>query len=338
MLIIGYFELKESLLAMSTEFRKLGYDVKGFPLMYHLVNKKTDHQCVNLINAEISSFQPDVVLWWYFGYSVDILSLTRGQWPDKLFVMYNWDDPFTWSDAETHRMSEKARNFDIAFTSCEESVSMYLQHGSKQAHFLSPGVDMATFFPERRRKEYKHDVSIVCTNLYENEAIFSDQIVNRKKLVDELVSIPGITVGVYGPEEFRKIYPKNYVSFAKYHELNDVFNRSRINVCTHVSGSKYKYVNERCGLILASGGLLYVDKTNGIEEVIDEKGCVFIDAENVAAQIKDILANYDKYDEVKRIGYDAVFKFRWSVWAEFVHTELFRKKVHNNHLELLESS
>jgi hypothetical protein len=223
-------------------------------------------------------------------------------------------------------MSEKARYFDFAFTSCEESVGMYLENGSKQAYFLSPGVDMATFFPERHRSEktYKHDVSIVCTNLYENEAIFSDQIVNRKKLIDILVSIPGINVGVYGPAGFKNVYPNNYVSFATYQNLNEVFNRSRINVCTHVTSSKYKYINERCVLVLASGGLLYVDKTNGIEDVIDKDGCVFIDVDNVTEQIKDIIDNYDKYSEVKRIGHESAFQFRWSVWAEFVHSKIKR--------------
>src|SRR5581483_10102775 len=99
-----------------------------------------------------------------------------------------------------------------------------------------------------------------------------------------------------------------------------VYNRSRINLCTHVRRNGDMYINERVCQILGSRSLLLVDKTNGIEKIIDDECCEYLNENDPIQQIELILSNYEKYDKKKENGYNYAIKFlTWKNWAETIN-------------------
>lgn len=173
-------------------------------------------------------------------------------------------------------------------------------------------------------REFQYDISFICTNLYEDELIYPDQIVNRKYLVETIYenqSKYNYKLGIYGPERFRDGFPDSYSCFIRYHNTNDAFNLSKINMCTHVIGNKKGYLNERIFLIMASGGLLFVDPIES-DVLINGYNCVFIDQNRVIKQIKSILINYNRYTQIKVNAYLTAQKYCWDNWGLTIHEKL----------------
>lgn len=173
-------------------------------------------------------------------------------------------------------------------------------------------------------REFQYDISFICTNLYENETIYPDQIVNRKYLVETIYENQtkyNYKLGIYGPSKFNDTFPDSYSCFIKYHNTNDAFNLSKINMCTHVIGNKKGYLNERIFLIMASGGLLFVDPIES-DVLINGYNCVFIDQNRVIKQIKSILLNYDRYTQIKINAYLTAQKYCWDNWGLTINEKL----------------
>jgi hypothetical protein len=87
------------------------------------------------------------------------------------------------------------------------------------------------------------------------------------------------------------------------------------------------YINERVTQILGCGGLLYVDKVRGIENVLNcssnSRSAVFIDPSNYCDQVREILDNYQYYEPIKERGLElAKNKFTWDNWANTVSSNI----------------
>ena len=133
----------------------------------------------------------------------------------------------------------------------------------------------------------------------------------------------GYTFAIYGPEKFKEQYPDSYQGFVKYDDTGKLFNRSRINICTHVIGNKKGYLNERVFLIMGSGGLLYVDPVPGVEDIlINGINCIFIDENRIVSQVKNILKNYNIYQNVKNKAYETVKGYTWYDWGMRIEEKL----------------
>jgi hypothetical protein len=320
--LIGYYELKESLLSAANELQAVGYDVVGYPLfqLAYDSNSKISDYATHLYDF-ISAENPQIVLWWFTGIPYGYMARIRKSFSTKLFVLFNWNDPFEWTpfQLEFSHIDKKAALFDLVFSSCEESAGKYIENGTPLAMCLFPGHDITC---DKQPDNYEYDVVFGITNEYADEQIYSDQFIVRRHLIEQLDGMRDIKVGLFGPEYLKQKYPNSYVGHASYKTMIGMYKKSRICVCTHVISTARKYLNERAVQILGSGSLLLVDRVNGNDEFLNEGNCVFIDKIDPASQVREILASYSEYDFVKRRGHELSKQFTWSKWAERVDCEI----------------
>jgi hypothetical protein len=246
-------------------------------------------------------------------------------------IYFNWDEPFNWDSCELYN---KAKLLDAVFICCEETLPKYIEHGTKESYYCLPGYDKnihtPLFFDDSNEENYKCDISICCTNLYEDPILHKDQYVQRKELIDTIYNNQnkyGYTFFIYGGESLKNLYPQSYKGFVSYNNTNYVFNYSKINICTHVQCNKNMYLNERCILIAGSGGLLFIDPVKGIDNIFQNNiNCVHIDKDNYINQIVNILNNYDKYYTIRHNIHKTSKDFTWDKWAEIINKYLIDSK------------
>jgi len=333
LLLIGYYHLAEGFLGAMDALRNIfKYEIEFFPFseyadIYNInivIESLQKHITRNPINMTpntlyIKGKQPDIILWWNFNISYDnfigIKNTSRA-----INIFYSWDDPF-----QTENVSDKKifAEFDVIYTCCRKSIEFYKSCGCTNVYYAKPGFDKLVHCPlidQFTSNEYDCDISIVCTNLYDTN-IHLGKTLNRRTLIDSIISDKTITLKIYGPQYIKDIYPDNYAGFIKFTESHKIFSRSRINICTHVRKNGFMYINERVCQILGSGGLLYIDDVPGLDNILNKKTeCVVIDETNMLQQIHNILNNYSRYEIVKKYGHlCALQTMTWDVWAEIIH-------------------
>lgn len=326
LLITSYYGLRESLLSAANSLMKNGIIVIDFGLLklyksMEIIDENKKFEFNNFIKKE----NPDIILWWYINIPVEDMRYIVESNTDVKHFYFNWDDPHNWN---TNKLYDRCKYFDHSFVCCQQSLSKYLQFGSKNASYSLPGYDqqihkIIVFDDEEDIKKYSCDISFCCTNLYNDNEIFQNQYINRKELIDNVYTNQdkyGFVFHIYGPEFLKELYPKSYRGYIKYEETNKLFNYSKINICTHVQYNAYKYLNERAILILGSGGLLYVDKVDGIETILKPNtDCVIIDKNNYLEQIQNILKNYDNYYVIRHNGHNRSIEYTWDKWAKKIN-------------------
>jgi hypothetical protein len=335
-LLVGYCALLEGFQGAMKSLNKLyDYEIDFFPLFTywkHHTNEDSLKYLVefakgNLKNELIydtcvktSKSQPDIILWWYFPLSPDQLKKIKTAL-NVLHIFYSWDDPF--------RLESLQKNMiyglmDICYTCCERSISFYKENGCTNVYYAHPGYDPEIHHPAKDDR-YQCDISIICTNLYENTNQSGFNI-NRRKLLDLIYKNQDIKLHVWGPDFLQEIYPKAYKGYITFNESHKVFSNSKISLNTHVRRNGMKYINERTCQILGSGGLLLIDDINGIDELMDRyKECVIINETDPVGQIKYILKNYSNYLSIKKAGLElAQQKFTWDTWAQIIHQGIMR--------------
>ena len=328
LLITSYYGLRESLQSATNSLIKYGIIVVDFGLLKLYKSTEISDENKKLeFNNFIKKEQPDIILWWYINIPVEHMKyIVEDEDNSHIKHFYfNWDDPHNWS---TNKLYERCKYFDHSFVCCEQSLPKYLEFGSKKASYLLPGYDpqihkIIVFDDEKDVKKYSCDISFCCTNLYTDNNTFPNQYINRKELINNIYANQdkyGFTFHIYGPESLKELYPKSYKGYIRYDETNKLFNYSKINICTHVQCCAYKYLNERALLILGSGGLLYVDKVDGIETILEPSvDCVIIDKDNYLEQIRTILNNYDDYYMVRYNGHAKSIEYTWDKWANKIN-------------------
>ena len=307
-MLITYYGITECFIDIKKGLENLGYDVIDFPLLKHL-NTSDVLSTIKFLVKNIKSVLPKYVLWWCIN-NIDettfkkIKSLT-----DTEHIYYNWDDPYNWKN----NIENIASYFDKAFL-CSNDLQKYKDKGTKTVSTLYTGYSKYVHYPIPNVR-YEYDVSFVCSNLYEDDTLYPNQYINRKQLIDTIYDKQDVfTFSLFGKEEFKTMYEKSYKKYLRYEETNEIFNKSKINLCTHVVGNVDGYLNERVFLIMASGGLLLVDPVKN-DILIDGYNCIYIDKNNIVRQIKNILKNYSTYETIKNNGIKTVEKYTWTDWA-----------------------
>jgi hypothetical protein len=332
LLLVTYYGEIDSMTHAANSLRKINYDVISYPLFQYQrdIHDKIDNY-IEHFDEFINEHNPNIILWWYLP-PTECIKIIYNKHVDRLHIMFNWDDPFVWDILPNSNIDEKAQYFDVAFISCEHSIKNYLEHGTPEAYCLYPGYEPTANYPKYNKeyKDYKYDISIGVTNLYEDSNFYKDQYINRKEFIDNIASMKDIKFAIYGPEILKKKYPNNYIGLFSYNKLNDVFNDSKINISLHVC-DKNKYINERTILILGSGGLLFVDPIEGIKEVLGNDCCVYINKNNYKEQIRHILNNYDSYSKIKENGLNLSKKYTWNEWAKNIQIKLIDNYKYNNY-------
>lgn len=316
-LIICYYHFSEPLGTVKNEFEKLGFEVIGFPLLeqYNLDEKKTRYYYV--LDNYIKDNNPDYILWWCFNIYPTHLKYIVCNNPHIKNYIFNWDDPYCWSDSN---YEHKIKSIEKAFVTSKAKFEQYQDLGCLP-FLVYPGYNNIIHYPIINHDfddiaYYYCDISICCTNLYTNKDAYPNQIINRFELVNEIYNNMekyNYRFHIYGPPFLQELYPKAYKKELCYNDTNKVFNYSKINICTHVTNGN-AYLNERVILILASGGLLFVDPVEGINDFFNnepEKYCVIIDKNDYLNQINNILGSYNNYKNIKISGKNFVLDKDW---------------------------
>ena len=320
--IIGSFNLADGYLGAAKALERKGFEVSFIPAQKYKSEQEKQH--TEFIKKDLKEQSPDIFLWW----RSETLNAKEFENLTKEFkclhILYSWDDPFQW---EKHQeLPDKCKSLDMAFTCCEGSIEMYEKNGCK-AFYCPPGFDPEIHYPEEDEK-YKCDISLVCTNLYHGFALTKKPHLSRKMVLNEIIkSNKDKDIRLYGTENLKDFFPNIYKGFIPFNEARKVFYNSRINICTHIRPDGYKYINERVTQILGSKGLLYVDYVNGMQNVLNlEKECVLINPVDIGNQVKYILENYDKYTEIKELGYQkAISNFTWDNWADIMCKKIYNE-------------
>lgn len=322
LILVTYYGIYDQFTYIAQSLERLGYIVHDYPYRKYAEDGPT--KLMIEMKKLIDDFSPDYTLWWTIAIDVAVLH-NIAQMDRRVKQLYfNWDEPYNWGLVEAHT---KAKYLSSAFVTCRETVGNYNKAGTLHAYTLYPGYVPEIHYPMWLGPngsdlgpdsiEYEFDISFICTNLYENPEEYPDQIVNRKELIETIYDNQekfGYKFAIFGPEKFKERFPNSYQYFIPYSETGQMFNKSKINICTHVVGDKEGYLNERIFLIMASGGLLMVDPVPN-EILVNGKNCVFIDQKRILTQIKSILTNYDRYHSVKKKGYKIAKNYTWDDWA-----------------------
>ena len=323
--IISYYGPKDQIKLASDSLKNTGLNTYDFPLYKYMndANDKKDNYFELLIDF-IKKNNIKYLLWWYINIPLDKFYILKDITGVK-YLFFNWDEPFNWNDCLL-----KYRSFylDIVFVTCSDSLNKYLENGVKKAICLYPGFSSKfhykiTDIEYEEFKKYDCDISICCTNLYENEENYPNQYINRKKLIDDIYNNQNkykYIFHIYGPSYLKKIYPESYKGFIQYNDQNKVFNYSKINLCTHVINNQGGYLNERMFLIGASYGLILVDHVKDIEKIFTpNEEVILLKKDNYIEQIQNILTNYKNYEKIKtNIGHKCHKYYTYDKWAQTI--------------------
>lgn len=324
-LIALYYDFIEPIKTAKKSLEKLGANVIGYP-MYKF--KATEEEMAlrydDFINF-ISINKPNYILWWNFYVPTEIIRKVKLVSTKTKNYMYNWDDPHCWNSPD---YVDKITNFDMAFVSSVEKFNEYKKYGCLPI-LLYPGFNKKIHYPiiddvDEDVELYSCDISMCCTNLYEDTTLFNNQVINRKELVDALYKGQkkyGYKFHLYGPPNVGVNYPDSYKREINYVDTNKLFNYSKINICTHVTNAN-QYINERVILVMASGGLLLVDNVKQIESVFTngKQNFVILNKANYIKQILSILDNYDSYQVIRSNCTSAVADMDWDNWAKIIYS------------------
>ena len=329
---ISYYGPKESLGFAQDSLNSKGFQVFDFPLLQNM-NENPTLYYDTLIQYIISN-NIHYVLWWFINIPTNIFKYIKDTTKIK-YIFFNWDEPYNWGTCD---IPNKMSYIDHAFVTCQETLEVYRNNGCASAHCLYAGFDPSTNYLIKDIDFYDYnnyvcDISFCCTNLYENDTVYPNQYINRKKLIDSIYNnqkTHGYAFAIYGPKSLQGLYPESYKGFSNYYNLNKIFNYSKINLCTHVLCDKYGYLNERVILIGGSGGLLLVDNVKGIDEIYPNDNIIILNKTNYIEQIVDILNNYDKYVDFRLKFNNHCHKFyTYDKWAGTIASIVNADKIHN---------
>jgi hypothetical protein len=330
LLIIGWNDFIHPLLTAKRYFEIIGYEVYFFPLLSYS-KQYSGQKLFEPFMTFIKNLEINVILWWNWECDEQVINKVKENTPEIIHCLFNWDHPFCLNDWDLNlnRKILKKNVWDLVFVTGDCKLEKYLETGTKEAYYLRMFADPETHFPEKDIN-YECDLSLVCTNLYNDKNIFPDTLVEREKILKDLIK-EGLNVKIYGPEELKKYFPNQYQGFIHFLDNHKVFYNSKINLCTHVCNGN-KYLNERVGTILSSGGLLLVDHVEGINEVLKNgEDCIYLDESNYISQIKSILNNYKDFTNIKEKAVQtASNKFNPMVWCKFINEKIINFKLRNN--------
>jgi hypothetical protein len=329
LLIIGYCNLEDGFLYGSKALERLNYKIFFFPYLSYLMDKIENVD--DILIEKIQSLEIDICLWWsnsvkYGNYKKIIKSINVKNY------FFNWD-PFLY-DYEKYNcfywkeLIENKKLFyplmDHIFSCFEKEINYFKNNLS--ISYLSPGFDknISTYVYDEK---YECDVSIVCTNLYNNLSEFplDSSNITRFEIVNKLYNNRDkIKFHIYGPEHFKESYPECYKGFISYNTCYKVFSNSKINLSIHPlvkelndKNSNEEYFSERVPQILGSRGLL-VTNSYLTHKLTPDLDYIYID-ENIDwfNLFIEIINNNNNYDNIRKNGYNKGIKYyQWDTWAE----------------------
>jgi len=329
-LIIGYCHLADGFLYGAKALERLGYKIFFFPYLNYVMDNIENRD--DILIKKIIDDNINICLWWNNSIKYETLNKIINKKNNIKNYLFNWDpylynykkyDSNIWED----RISEKIISYPLMdhIFSCFETEINYFKT-KLSISYTPPGfdIDISKYI---YNKDYECDISIICTNFYNNTSEFPDKSTNitRYEIVDKLYEKRNnIKFHIYGLENFKNKYPECYKGFIKYEDCNKVFSNSKINLSIHPmifelhnDNSNEEYFSERLPQILGSKGLLV---TNSIltDKLKKDEDYIYIDNNmDWYQKLLDIIENSEKYDFIRNNGYNkACTYYQWNNWAE----------------------
>ena len=344
LLLIGYCSLADGFLYGAKALEKLGYTIFFFPYHNYVLddNKERDNILVEfIINNEIN-----ICLWWNnqinhinVTYVIDkIKSISKlilkpkniknyfFNWDPILYNYEKYNSTENWKPIVENK-KEIYKLMDHTF-SCFEKEIEYFNKLKIKISYCPPGFDknVSYYYYD---KDYECDVSIVCTNLYQDDKVFprNSTTLNRYIIVNKLYeNRDKIKFHFYGPECFKNIYPECYKGSIKYEDCYKVFSNSKINLSIHAlskelnsTKSNTEYFSERVPQILGCKGLLMTNTflSSKLSNNIDY---IYVNENSFYTKILNILENNSLYDYIRENGYCTSIKYyQWNNWATILN-------------------
>ncbi len=344
-LIAGYYGYEDGYLAGAKGIMDLGHQVAFFPLMRMIHDKFPLTDLIDVLEAnekqhhrlkarymhysnETPNVKPDVCIWWHNNPQLSNSQLREIKSNCK-FIQLNWDSNAIIGNSHAIHVNSLRNNieglefFDKLVMVNGPSIDFLRKQNKRNIpieHFY-PGYHESTSF-YKQDHNYKCDISIVCTNLYEDSRLWKDTKICRKNLVDAIYSQEDINFHFYGPEMFKTLYPRAYKGFIKYDDCHKVFSNSKINLNISpvgdslneiIDGEKRNYMSERCPQILACNGLM-VCETDLTPLLVPGEDYIKIDSvESFIKLIPEILENDEEYNKIRKSGYQkALEHLKWT--------------------------
>lgn len=331
LLIIGYCHLDDGFLYASNALEKLNYKIFFFPYLSYIMDKIVNLD--ELLTTYIKSNNINICLWWNNSIKYENYYKVINRLKDNCIKNYffNWD-PFLYNYKKYNsiiwkeRIEDKEKIYPLmnnVFSCFEKEISYF--KNIIQISYVPPGFDknISKYVFD---KDYECDISIICTNFYSNINEFPDETTNitRYEIVNNLYENRNeFKFHIYGPENFKNIYPECYRGFIKYQDCNKVFSNSKINLSIHPLiyelnnlNSKEEYFSERVPQILGSKGLL-ITNSYFTNKLIDKEDYIYID-KNIDwySKFLDIIENSNSYDYIRNNGFNkAILYYQWDNWA-----------------------
>jgi hypothetical protein len=301
LLIIGYCSLDDGFLYGSKALKKLGYTIYFFPYYNYILDNIEDRD--NILIKFITDNKINICLWW--NNKINSENIKK-----KIYKI-----------------------MDHVFSCFEKEI--YYFNNYINISYCPPGFDkdISYYFYD---KDYECDVSIVCTNLYDDKNIFpsNSTTLNRYTIVNKIYeNRDKIKFHFYGPECFKDIYPECYKGYIRYEDCYKVFSNSKINLSIHAlskelntSNSNKVYFSERVPQILGCKGLLMTN-TLFKSRLVNNVHYIYVNENSFYDKIINILNDNKSYDEIRNNGYLSGLKYyQWNNWAENIVSIIKKKK------------
>lgn len=338
-LIIGYCKLDDGFLYASRALEQLNYVIFFFPYFNYILDNIENKD--NILEEYIIKNNIHICLWWNNNvHSTTFEKIIKNSMLDSIprikHYLFNWD-PFLYNYQKYNaleweeRINERKKIYNLlnhVFSCFEKEVHYFKSY--LRISYLCPGFDKSISYFEED-SDFECDVSIICTNLYDNYNEFPKDATNitRSDVVNMIYeNRDKIKFHIYGPEKFRDQFPDSYKGFINYKDCYKVFSNSKINLSIHPIinelnnlNSTKEYFSERVPQILGCKGLLM---TNSLFSDILKKDIDYIHI-NENSNILDIIyyiidpnpINKSVCNEIRENGYTkAINNYTWLNWAK----------------------
>jgi len=348
-LIIGYYILDDGFLYGAKSLNNFNYNINFFPYSFYINDNKSEVD--NILKLKIINNKINICLWWNNLIQYDTIKniVNNIAFKNIKHLTFNWD-PFlynyqkydnlnitkSWEDIIDNKtkcyslMNHIFSCFEIEIEVIKNIENMIKNKNS--ISYLPPGFDkdISYFYKDEL---YECDISIVCTNLYDDIKTFPDLSTNitRYEIVNKLYENRHMfKFHIYGPNKFQELFPECYRDSIKYKDCYKVFSNSKINLSIHPmiyelnnKNSYEEYFSERVPQILGCKGLLvtnsyFSDKLkNNIDYINIDKSIDWFE------KILDIIKNSELYDEIRENGYKSACKYyQWNHWAKKIDNKI----------------
>ena len=138
MLLITYYGYKDPIGHAVDQLTAHGWCVINFSL-FRWKHDQHDKQkrYLDFLIELATHYEPDAFLFWYFGLEVTEMqtlrqAINRAYDPYSPFILYNWNDPYTWVSGQSAApFAELCRYFDAVATCCGDMTNQYKSNSNR---------------------------------------------------------------------------------------------------------------------------------------------------------------------------------------------------------------